>query len=185
MPMVWYIPPLSPVVDAVSGDGHDGEELGNLFGALEALRIPIGASGRAVHRRRQRHRRGGAALACGDVVDMLHQPRSRDPLDIPQSVCILPRNRCTRCTGCSPSRKTRSATSFRRRTPSKATSSRRLPPSARCRSTPDRECMSRVRSARPAAATVPVAVGNLPRAAAAQNWGGGRHGRQRRVPYPG
>ncbi len=41
MPMVWYVPPLSPVVDAVSRDGHDGEELGNLFGALEALRIPI------------------------------------------------------------------------------------------------------------------------------------------------
>ena len=41
VPMVWYIPPLSPVVDAVSRDGHDGEELGNLFGALEALRIPI------------------------------------------------------------------------------------------------------------------------------------------------
>ncbi|MGV0849849.1 nitrate reductase subunit beta [Mycolicibacterium phlei] len=41
MPMVWYIPPLSPVVDAVSRSGHDGEDLGNLFGALEALRIPI------------------------------------------------------------------------------------------------------------------------------------------------
>jgi nitrate reductase beta subunit len=41
MPMVWYIPPLSPVVDAVSREGHDGEELGNLFGALEALRIPM------------------------------------------------------------------------------------------------------------------------------------------------
>jgi nitrate reductase beta subunit len=41
MPMVWYIPPLSPVVDAVSRDGHDGEDIGNLFGALEALRIPI------------------------------------------------------------------------------------------------------------------------------------------------
>lgn len=41
MPMVWYIPPLSPVVDAVSRDGHDGEELGNLFGALDALRIPM------------------------------------------------------------------------------------------------------------------------------------------------
>ncbi|WP_204802131.1 nitrate reductase subunit beta [Mycobacterium riyadhense] len=41
MPMVWYIPPLSPVVEAVSHDGHDGEDLGNLFGALEALRIPI------------------------------------------------------------------------------------------------------------------------------------------------
>ena len=41
MPMVWYIPPLSPVVDAVSRDGHDGEDLGNLFGALDALRIPV------------------------------------------------------------------------------------------------------------------------------------------------
>lgn len=41
MPMVWYIPPLSPVVDAVARDGHDGEDLGNLFGALESLRIPV------------------------------------------------------------------------------------------------------------------------------------------------
>ena len=41
VPMVWYIPPLSPVVDAISRDGHDGEDLGNLFGALEALRIPL------------------------------------------------------------------------------------------------------------------------------------------------
>jgi nitrate reductase beta subunit len=28
VPMVWYIPPLSPVVDAVSRDGHDGEDWG-------------------------------------------------------------------------------------------------------------------------------------------------------------
>ena len=41
VPMVWYIPPLSPVVDAISRSGHDGEDLGNLFGALDALRIPI------------------------------------------------------------------------------------------------------------------------------------------------
>jgi nitrate reductase beta subunit len=41
MPMVWYVPPLSPVVDAVSREGHDGEDLGNLFGALESLRIPL------------------------------------------------------------------------------------------------------------------------------------------------
>ncbi|MCV7315049.1 nitrate reductase subunit beta [Mycolicibacillus parakoreensis] len=41
MPMVWYVPPLSPVVDAVSRGGHDGEDLGNLFGALDALRIPV------------------------------------------------------------------------------------------------------------------------------------------------
>lgn len=41
MPMVWYIPPLSPVVDALRETGHDAEEAGNLFGAIESLRIPI------------------------------------------------------------------------------------------------------------------------------------------------
>ncbi|MBC9717380.1 nitrate reductase subunit beta [Streptomyces sp. TRM66268-LWL] len=41
MPMVWYIPPLSPVVDALSGTGHDGEDAGNLFGAIDTLRIPV------------------------------------------------------------------------------------------------------------------------------------------------
>ncbi|ACZ88199.1 nitrate reductase subunit beta [Streptosporangium roseum] len=42
MPMVWYIPPLSPVIDVLSGTGHDGEDADNLFGAIDALRIPIG-----------------------------------------------------------------------------------------------------------------------------------------------
>ncbi|MBB2741789.1 UNVERIFIED_ORG: nitrate reductase beta subunit [Microbispora rosea subsp. rosea] len=42
MPMVWYIPPLSPVVDVLRETGHDGERAGNLFGAIDALRIPIG-----------------------------------------------------------------------------------------------------------------------------------------------
>ncbi|WP_067185138.1 nitrate reductase subunit beta [Microtetraspora niveoalba] len=41
LPMVWYIPPLSPVVDALANTGHDGEEAGNLFGAIDALRIPV------------------------------------------------------------------------------------------------------------------------------------------------
>jgi nitrate reductase beta subunit len=41
MPMVWYVPPLSPVVDAVARTGSDGEDANNLFGALESLRIPI------------------------------------------------------------------------------------------------------------------------------------------------
>ncbi len=41
MPMVWYIPPLSPVVDALSESGHDGEDAGNLFGAIDTLRIPL------------------------------------------------------------------------------------------------------------------------------------------------
>jgi len=41
MPMVWYIPPLSPVVDILRDTGHDGEDLNNLFGAVDALRIPV------------------------------------------------------------------------------------------------------------------------------------------------
>jgi nitrate reductase beta subunit len=41
MPMVWYIPPLSPVVDVLRDTGHDGEDPHNLFGAVDALRIPI------------------------------------------------------------------------------------------------------------------------------------------------
>ncbi|GAA3561216.1 nitrate reductase subunit beta [Nonomuraea rosea] len=41
MPMVWYIPPLSPVVDIVRDTGHEAEDHGNLFAAIEALRIPV------------------------------------------------------------------------------------------------------------------------------------------------
>lgn len=41
MPMVWYIPPLSPVVDALAATGHDGEDQSTLFGAIESLRIPV------------------------------------------------------------------------------------------------------------------------------------------------
>src|SRR6185503_13419452 len=41
MPMVWYIPPLSPVVERLTETGHDGEDAANLFGAIDALRIPV------------------------------------------------------------------------------------------------------------------------------------------------
>ncbi|QIS04190.1 nitrate reductase subunit beta [Nocardia brasiliensis] len=41
MPMVWYVPPLSPVVDVLTETGHDGENPANLFGAIDALRIPV------------------------------------------------------------------------------------------------------------------------------------------------
>ncbi|MFE4965541.1 nitrate reductase subunit beta [Streptomyces sp. NPDC056660] len=41
MPMVWYIPPLSPVVEALSESGHDGEDAQNLFAAIDTLRIPL------------------------------------------------------------------------------------------------------------------------------------------------
>lgn len=41
MPMVWYVPPLSPVVDLLRDQGHDAEAAGTLFGAIEELRIPV------------------------------------------------------------------------------------------------------------------------------------------------
>jgi nitrate reductase beta subunit len=41
LPMVWYIPPLSPVVDKLVDTGNDGEDHRNLFAAIETLRIPI------------------------------------------------------------------------------------------------------------------------------------------------
>jgi nitrate reductase beta subunit len=41
MPMVWYVPPLSPVVDLLSSQGHDAEDSATLFGAIESLRIPV------------------------------------------------------------------------------------------------------------------------------------------------
>jgi len=41
MPMVWYIPPLSPVVDIIKDTGFDAEEHTNLFAAIDTLRIPV------------------------------------------------------------------------------------------------------------------------------------------------
>lgn len=41
MPMVWYIPPLSPVIDVVKDTGYDAENAVNLFAAIDELRIPI------------------------------------------------------------------------------------------------------------------------------------------------
>ena len=41
MPMVWYIPPLSPVVDVIRDTGHDAEDRDNLFAAIDTLRIPV------------------------------------------------------------------------------------------------------------------------------------------------
>ena len=40
MPMVWYVPPLSPMVDALAGEGLDGEEPALLFAAVAEMRIP-------------------------------------------------------------------------------------------------------------------------------------------------
>ncbi|MFD7082105.1 nitrate reductase subunit beta [Streptomyces sp. NPDC002181] len=42
MPMVWYIPPLSPIVESLTATGHDGEDPAKLFAAIDSMRIPIG-----------------------------------------------------------------------------------------------------------------------------------------------
>ncbi|TAM87092.1 MAG: nitrate reductase subunit beta [Jatrophihabitans sp.] len=41
LPMVWYIPPLSPVADVVSATGYDADDPDAVFATIEALRIPI------------------------------------------------------------------------------------------------------------------------------------------------
>jgi nitrate reductase / nitrite oxidoreductase, beta subunit len=41
MPMVWYIPPLSPIVDLLRDQGHDAESPVVLFWAIRSLRIPM------------------------------------------------------------------------------------------------------------------------------------------------
>ncbi|MFF2272320.1 nitrate reductase subunit beta [Agromyces sp. NPDC058136] len=41
MPMVWYIPPLSPVVDVIASSGNDAEDAKTLFAAISKLRIPL------------------------------------------------------------------------------------------------------------------------------------------------
>ncbi len=41
MPMVWYIPPLSPVLDAVKDRGGDETDADDVFHAIADLRIPV------------------------------------------------------------------------------------------------------------------------------------------------
>lgn len=41
LPMVWYVPPLSPVVDAVTASGVDAEDHRILLTALSHMRIPL------------------------------------------------------------------------------------------------------------------------------------------------
>ncbi|HET7386004.1 MAG TPA: nitrate reductase subunit beta [Nocardioidaceae bacterium] len=41
MPMVWYIPPLSPVTDVVDAAGYDDTDPDKVFAAIEDLRIPL------------------------------------------------------------------------------------------------------------------------------------------------
>ncbi|QIS20200.1 nitrate reductase subunit beta [Nocardia terpenica] len=41
LPMVWYIPPLSPIVDAAHATGRHGEDPDDVFATIDELRIPL------------------------------------------------------------------------------------------------------------------------------------------------
>ncbi|MDQ6785008.1 MAG: nitrate reductase subunit beta [Actinomycetota bacterium] len=41
MPMVWYIPPLSPVADVVGAAGYDPDDPDAVFATIDALRVPM------------------------------------------------------------------------------------------------------------------------------------------------
>ena len=41
LPMVWYIPPLSPVADIVHAEGYDPADPDRVFATIDSLRIPI------------------------------------------------------------------------------------------------------------------------------------------------
>ncbi len=41
MPMVWYVPPLSPVVDVVGAAGYDPDDADAVFATIDSLRIPV------------------------------------------------------------------------------------------------------------------------------------------------
>ena len=77
MPMVWYVPPLSPVVDLLAEQGHDAEDRDVLFGAIEALRIPVEYLAELFTAGRHRGRRRRAAQARRDA--RLHARRHPRP----------------------------------------------------------------------------------------------------------
>lgn len=41
LPMVWYVPPLSPVTDAIRDAGDDSDDTESVFKAIDRMRIPI------------------------------------------------------------------------------------------------------------------------------------------------
>ena len=67
MPMVWYILPLSPIVDLLAGQGHDAESHQPLR-RHRGVADPGGIPGRTVHRGDAAAVDGGAAQACRDAL---------------------------------------------------------------------------------------------------------------------
>ena len=162
MPMVWYIPPLSPVVDVVARHRPRRRGPGNLFGAIDALRIPVEYLAELFT--------AGDAAPVDAVLRKLAAMRSymrdinlgREPDDVDPGGGRDDRGATsTTCTGCWRSPSTTSATSSRRRTPSRRTRWRSSPPSARSTTRAARAWAAPGRSARAPAAPTPVAVENF------------------------
>ena len=77
MPMVWYVPPLSPVVDLLAEQGHDAEDRDTLFGAIDTLRIPVEYLAELFTAGTYRHRQRRAPQAGSDA--RLHARRHARP----------------------------------------------------------------------------------------------------------
>ena len=66
LPMVWYVPPLSPVVSTLETDGYEADP-DDVFGAIDTLRIPLEYLANLLDRRRRRGRPRRPAPAGGDA----------------------------------------------------------------------------------------------------------------------
>ena len=79
MPMVWYIPPLSPIVDLLRDQGHDAESAERPLRGHPSAADSVGVPGRAVHRGRRRRDRARAAVLAAMRAHMrnitLEQPQ--------------------------------------------------------------------------------------------------------------
>ena len=66
LPMVWYVPPLSPIVNALETDGYEADP-DDVFPAIEAMRIPVEYLANLLVGGRQRGDPRRAAAAGGDA----------------------------------------------------------------------------------------------------------------------
>ena len=118
LPMVWYVPPLSPVVNALETDGYEADP-DDLFPAIETLRIPLEYLANLLS--------AGDVEVIRGVLRRLaamrgYMRKQQVTGEIDESLRRLGRARglaiSRRCTGCSRSPPTTSATSSPRRTAS-------------------------------------------------------------------
>ncbi len=84
MPMVWYIPPLSPVVDVVATRAATARTRATLFAAIDRLRIPmeyLAGLFTAGDVRAGRRRRCGGWPRCARYMRDINLGESRDERD--------------------------------------------------------------------------------------------------------